>query len=211
MESWQVIVSSLGGSVALNVVLAFLFREWISTRIRESIKHEYTIKERRLEAELEGKLEGLKAGYQIAAQDRQVRFSKLHAEQAELIKDVYVFVSETLDFLTAMSLDRAEERKAIQKTNQLRRLLEHLVKFNRHQILLPGDIAQLTNNALKSLAEQIQNVDTKARFDIEDLNLECRKLLSELAREYRNLLGTTSFTDESPQTEQGSNSPIEIP
>ena len=64
MGYWTTVLSSIGGSVGLTVLVGFLLRDWISTRIHKSIEHEYSVKEVKLKAELEGKLEGEKAAYQ---------------------------------------------------------------------------------------------------------------------------------------------------
>jgi hypothetical protein len=95
MSDWQVILSSAGLSVALPSILVFLLREWISTRIRKSIEHEYNEKEIRLKAELDGKLEGAKAGYKKVLDENQIKFSRLYADQAEAAKTLYRLIHQT--------------------------------------------------------------------------------------------------------------------
>ncbi len=82
MEPWQIILTVIGGSgLATAIVQGTLL-----ARIRRSIEHEYSVKETHLKAELDGKLEGLKAGYQKALDENQIRFSRFDADQAGLAK-----------------------------------------------------------------------------------------------------------------------------
>lgn len=96
----QIILTSLGASTVLTTLLTFLFREWISTRIRCSIQNEYTTQQERLKsdlqsqieekkAQLQGELEGLRAGYRKTLDENQVRFGKLHVDQAEVLRELY--------------------------------------------------------------------------------------------------------------------------
>jgi hypothetical protein len=89
MEAWQVIVASLGGSTMLTLALAFLLREWISTRIKKSIENEYKVKQMELKAELDGKLEGTRAGYKKVLDENQIRFSRLHEDRANAIRELF--------------------------------------------------------------------------------------------------------------------------
>ncbi len=89
MNTWQTILSSAGISAFLSAGLVFFLREWISTRIRNSILFEYKTKEEKLKFKLQGELEGTKAGYKKVLDENQIRFSKLHAEQAEVLKELY--------------------------------------------------------------------------------------------------------------------------
>ena len=73
----------------MTLALVFLLREWISSRIKKSIENEYKVKQMELKAELDGKLEETKAGYKKVLDENQIRFSRLHAEQADAIKVLY--------------------------------------------------------------------------------------------------------------------------
>jgi hypothetical protein len=91
----------------------WIMRTWISEKIRSQIKSEYDEKlatlQARLKSEYDEKLEThkaqlkaqgdveiekLKSDLSIAAAQRQVRFSKLHERQAEIIAEVYNSLTE---------------------------------------------------------------------------------------------------------------------
>ncbi len=82
-DFWKILLSSVGFSTFLCGVLCFLFREWISARLRKSIQHEYDIK-----------LEGYKAGYQKFLAENEIRFHNWHKEEANAIKVVFGDVAE---------------------------------------------------------------------------------------------------------------------
>ena len=103
METWKTILSSLGVSAVVTAAFVFLLREWISARLRKSIEHEYKTKQIELRAELDGRLEGLKAGYQQVLDENQIRFSHLHAEQADAIKTLYQFLVRMDDKLRELT------------------------------------------------------------------------------------------------------------
>jgi hypothetical protein len=89
METWQVIVGSLVSSGVFSGLVVYVLREWMSTRIQKSIEHEYETKRIKMKADLDGQLEGLKSGYKRVLDENQIRFSRLHAEQAGAVKEVY--------------------------------------------------------------------------------------------------------------------------
>jgi hypothetical protein len=95
MGFWQTVFTSFGSSAVLTAILVFLLREWLSTRIRKSIEHEYATKEARLKAELDGEFAGVQAGYQKILNENQIRFSRLHADQAEAAKVLYRHIHKT--------------------------------------------------------------------------------------------------------------------
>jgi hypothetical protein len=87
------ILLSLLSSSALSGALLFLFRNWISERLKASIQHEYDQKleshKAKLEAESAIAIEHLKAQLQISATERSIKLSKVFEDQANVITDVY--------------------------------------------------------------------------------------------------------------------------
>jgi len=92
-------------------------REWISTRIKNSIENEYKVKQEQLKAELEGKLEGIRAGYKKLLDENQIKFSRLHIDQAEVIKTLYKYLVQmeretsnmVSDFWERISVDEKDK------------------------------------------------------------------------------------------------------
>ena len=89
METWTTILSSVGISTAVCAILAWLCREWISSRLKKSIQHEYDVK-----------LEGYKAGYTRFLTENEIRFSRWHEEKLKAIKDVYGHLATASYYLT---------------------------------------------------------------------------------------------------------------
>jgi hypothetical protein len=158
MNDWQTILSSTGVSVALSGALVFLFREWISTRIRKSIEHEYNAKEIKLRAELDGKLEGIRAGYKKVLDENQIRFSRLHADQAEAAKTLYRLIHQT-NWKMALWVSVLKEGPTDPNKMQTFQEKQHQdatdafnacrTFFLENQILLPEDICADADQFLK--------------------------------------------------------------
>jgi hypothetical protein len=80
-------------SGALSSALVFLFRNWISERIKASIQHEYDQKlethKAQLKAESEISVEKLKSQLQVAAAERSIKLTKVFEQQADAIAETY--------------------------------------------------------------------------------------------------------------------------
>ena len=62
MESIGIVISSMAASSIVCCVLGWLFREWISARLKKSIQHEYDVELEKFKALQRKELEGYKAG-----------------------------------------------------------------------------------------------------------------------------------------------------
>ena len=80
------ITSSVVFSGFLTSGLIFLTRNWISERLKNSIKHEYDLK-----------LEVYKKETEYLQKKNYLRFSKLHEERANVIKDLYSTLVTSFD------------------------------------------------------------------------------------------------------------------
>lgn len=110
MSEIQTFVLSLitGGSASALVV--WLARNWISERLKNSIKHEY-----------DAKLETLKSQLQLAAAERSIRYSKVFEETASTISKTYELLLRATDAVTAYTSlfesetggTKAERRKIV--------------------------------------------------------------------------------------------------
>jgi hypothetical protein len=92
-EFWLTVVVSSGASTLLVSALDFVFRTWISERLKRSIQHEYDLKLEAFKAEWrsqhETALERMRADLNIAVNEHYIRFSKLHERRAEVVADCY--------------------------------------------------------------------------------------------------------------------------
>ena len=111
-SDWKTIFMAWGGAAVLPLVLGYLFREWISVRLKKSIQHEY-----------DTKLEGFKAGYQKILDENQIRFSRFYSEQADTIKELYIRLSklkiELSNLTTAFKTVSEDEKEQYENEKKL--------------------------------------------------------------------------------------------
>ena len=108
MESIGIVISSMAASSIVCCVLGWLFREWISARLKKSIQHEYDVELEKFKALQRKELEGYKAGYKKALSENEIRFSWWYEEKAKAIKEVYSDLSELafcLQYLQTLETD----------------------------------------------------------------------------------------------------------
>ena len=90
-------------SGAFSSTLVFLFRNWISERIKASIQHEYDQKletyKAQLKAESDISIEKLKSQLQIAAAERSIKLTTVFEHQAATIAETY---SKLIAMITAI-------------------------------------------------------------------------------------------------------------
>lgn len=205
MESWQVIVSSLGGSIVLSAGVTWLLRVWISTRIRESIKHEYDVEMEKIKGRIQGEIEGAKAEHQKAVNENQIRFSKLHAEQAETIKTLYRMLHDyfyTLRQVCGQAPANDGESQTQLHVRFLKEWTDALDYFSRNRILIPlglcvrlkfffdEALSFFVAVDLSRLDEVVQNYDPKKQ----------QVILTEIENAFRIRLGaeTANAPSETP-------------
>ena len=100
-EFWRALGAGVGGAVTATALLVWLGKTWMTQRIQRSVDDVYKAKEQQRQAEyntvlethkahLSRELEGWKAGYQKALDENRVRFSRLHADRADAIRQLYL-------------------------------------------------------------------------------------------------------------------------
>lgn len=220
METWQVIVSSIGGSSILSLALVFLLRTWIGTRIRKSIEHEYEVKQIELKAQLDGKLEGVKAGYERVLAEHQIRFSRLHTDQAEAVKMLYKLVHRTHSRLAALVSplklvpdDPREQQEFEKKQHQEAPEAFNACNafFQENRILLPEDVCDemgrflsLARNAYQDFGNRTTDL---AKWKEADVAMQgpATSLKKKLEARFRLLLGLLPGTGEAAPEAGGTN------
>lgn len=213
MDFWSVVLSSVGGSVALNLALAFLLREIISSRLKRAIDHEYKIKEALMKAELDGKLHAAEAATERLLDEHKTRFSKLHAARANAIKQLYrslITLEEEVGaairpFRSAGTTAADEEKQrhaaSVAYSNFSRLFTKNRIYFTEHDC---GLIEKLRDQAKKAYIDYTtydvlpdETMDVKERIEERKLQAEAYKamvesfpkLRQELEKEFRKTLG----------------------
>jgi hypothetical protein len=86
-------VISLATSGVASAVVVWIARNWISERLKNSIKHEYDQKLEMLKAQLKAAsdldLEKFKSQLQIAAAERHLQFSTVFSKREELLRELH--------------------------------------------------------------------------------------------------------------------------
>jgi hypothetical protein len=100
MSDLITILSSGALSLLLSGALIFLFKNWISARIKSAIQYEYDQKlethKAQLQAESDIEIEKFKSQLQIVAAERNLRFSHIFQHTAEAIVKIYQLLLELL-------------------------------------------------------------------------------------------------------------------
>lgn len=142
------IITSVGASGLIGGAIVWLFRSWISERLRSSIQHEYNQKleahKSKLQYENETAIERLRSELHIAATERNVKITKLNEEMAETISRTFALLNNlriaVLDYTKPIEMS-GEPSKEEKKATVARRMMELEEYFFPRQIYLPRDLA----------------------------------------------------------------------
>jgi len=123
MSDLTTIFLSGGLSALLASALVFLFRNWISERIKGSIQHEYDQKlethKAKLQAESDISIVKLTKQLEIAASEHSIKLTKVFERQAEVITTTYakllLLLNSAEDFTMLMGGSTKEEQLEIAK------------------------------------------------------------------------------------------------
>ncbi len=168
MQELLTILSSVG----LSGLLVILLREWISTRLKSAIQHEYDQKlethKAQLQARNEIELARLKADLEIAAAQRTFRFSHVFEKTAEVIASVYRHllslrqaVEEYTEILGVPHDDPARNKRREAVSDAFRQLAQYYLP---HKIYIPKKSAKKIESVWKNLDLQIANVGMMSMY-----------------------------------------------
>ena len=190
MELWQSLLVAVGGNAALLLVLAFLGRSLMSTILTKD-------------------LEKFKADLQVAAVERQVRFSKLHEKRAEVLAELYKLLVaatwQTTNFASPMEWVGEPDKKTLYVT-AINAIAEYFRFFDQHRIWLPADLCAPLEDFAKRLRtptmgfgvylkfEHPNESTEKEKFDAwnkawDAVQTDIPKLRSAIEAQFRSLLG----------------------
>ena len=202
------VVTSAAVSAALTGLLLWLTKSWIAERLKNTIKNEYDQKleshKASLKAASDVEVEKLKADLTILANERHIRFSKLHEIRAEvivetyfLLKELYLAMADYVKLLESVGDKTREERLEV--------VVESLHKFKEFYkskaIYLPKNLVDkldYINNQLTYLSNiYTSNIDTMHGQNngdqwlevFETTKVQSKQSLIELEGEFRRLLG----------------------
>lgn len=198
-------------ATALTGALAFLGRNWISERLKASIQHEYDQKlethKAQLKSQTEAEIIRLKAQLEIAAAERNVRYSKVFEHTAEVIATTYaklLALKDAADDYTQPLAPSDPNREEAAKRYQ-QKAAEFLHYFLPNKIYIPRETSErirVLSNTLTRAALQFSMAMADAHSQSRDPETygklfnaffksseEVPQLLELLEDEFRKLLG----------------------
>ena len=191
-------------------IFNFIFRTWISERIKNSIKSEYDQKlethKAILKSQADVELEKLRAQLALAGAEQQIRYNKLHELRAEIVagtyerlKDLYIKLSEYVKiFESSGDLPKKERRELAAHSHEI-----FSKYFHTKLIFFPKDTAE----KLEKINLDLIRVFNQFTFGVEMapavggnpainwmnvidvINGDIKDALSDLEVEFRSLLG----------------------
>lgn len=199
-------------SGALSSVLVFLFRNWISERIKASIQHEYDQKlethKAQLKAESEISVEKLKSQLQVAAAERSIKLTKVFEQQADAIAETYsklVTMITTVEEYTSVVEYENTPSKAIRRKKVGEKMTEFYDYYKPRRIYLPKE----TQSSIDAFAKQLGVTTMTFMFNVEQnrqrptenpeddtwmktlnfMNKECVQIMNNLDSDLKKILG----------------------
>ena len=194
-------IATILSSGALSSLIVFLFRNWISERIKNSIQHEYDQKlethKAQLKAESDIVIEKLKSELQTASTERSIKLTKVFEEQARVIAETYKRLHVLRDAADACTSANDQER-----IESLKRFREMMVEFRNYylpiKIYIPKDSSKKIEEfhyTLESATRKFQMANQYAA--LKSVNTEpFERLMSEYSESWDKILGMLQALEE---------------
>jgi hypothetical protein len=199
-------------SAGIATLLIFIFKSWISERIKGSIQHEYDQKlvayEAQLKAASDVSIEQLKSQLQITAAERSIKLSKVFEQQADTIAETYAKLVDIISAIgeyTAIMEFSTTPPKAERRLKVGDKMMGFLSYYRPRRIYLPKE----TQAKIDAFVEQLHQITMKFMFDVEQrlqrpvekaeddtwmktimyLNKDCVEIMSALDADLKRILG----------------------
>lgn len=147
-------------STLLIAALVFLFKSWISERLKNAIKHEYDQKleahKATLQRDTEIAIEKLKSRLNLVALEHSVKFSRLDSKRADTVEKIYSllvrFHRSTHIFVSVAGYGNQSKEEEL---NVAKESLSDLMRyFLDHQIYLPQDLCDQIQLLISSISRK---------------------------------------------------------
>jgi len=147
-----------GVAAATAGLIVFIFRTWISEKLKNSIQHEYDQKMELFRAQLNAKsdkeIEELKAKLQIAATERSVQFSLIYTKSAETLAETYArliaFRQAVADYVSYIEY-KGGPTKAESRTVVGNKLADFQEFYRPKRIYIPRNLAAQIDKFVQGL------------------------------------------------------------
>ncbi len=155
--NWQEVITTIGGEGVLLAAAAWLMKAIVSNRLAldaEKFKAE-------LKADADSEIERLRSTLQIAAAERQVRFTNLHEKRAEVLEEMNNRLvdlqqeGERFVFIDGFT-EEPGQREAYLKTNE--KLREFYLFVEKRRIYLPEHVCALLRAFMEAVRKTVIGV-----------------------------------------------------
>lgn len=195
-------------SVISSVIIVFLLRNWISTRIKDSIRHEYDCKLELIRAEIkllnDLELEKIKHQFKLQLTEMEIKTNWLQKRMATEIETIYKLLWDFRKKVSAyVSINQGQKYKDPKRVHEIfDAYWAFFNEFNLKRIYIPKKtvieieefITKLRKISVEFHKKVVREQDTKKEVDNWDeidtyVNNEVKNLFELLEENFRNLLG----------------------
>jgi len=161
MTPLEAVIVAFGGNLVLLAVLGFLARSLLSQLLAKDLKHFET----KLSQASAVAAEELKHHLSLVAHEHNVRFSRLHEKQAQVLENIYAKLLDFEDASSAMALadnDTPEHllEFSLRRAEDAGRELAQYIR--RHEIFLPAEVSQ----QLQALQDRVTSLLSTCSFNL---------------------------------------------
>jgi hypothetical protein len=168
MTPWEIVLIALGGNATLLVVLGFLARSLTGQVLAKDLEKFKAD----LVASSSATTERLKHELQLAAQERNVLFTKLHEKRAAVIADLYGLLVEahwaSQDFASPMEW-AGEPTKQEKYVAAMNKSVEFYRYFDKNRIYLPRELCEKLESFLREMRSKVIGFGVYVRLDESNL------------------------------------------
>jgi len=205
---WPTFFASIGGSAVVGLGAAYaIVQTFFKKKIEAEVQSKYDEALANLNAKNSQELECFKAAYKKSLDENQIRFSKWHDAQAEVIREMYGMLSE-LKIATTLLVDSIYppniDAEKIDKNNMDRYLEAYKSSnlfYHKNKILFPEEHvnkldALFKKVLLSSTGHMMNKAMQKSQPEASELHFKIAKenahsvgnILDDLRKEFRAIL-----------------------
>ena len=161
MTPLDAVLVAFGGNAVLLVVLGFLARSLFSQLLAKDLKQFET----KLSQASAAAAEELKHRLSLVAHEHNVRFSRLHEKQAQVLEDIYAKLLDFEDASAAMTLANNETPEhllefALRRAEDAGRELAQYIR--KHELYLPAEVS----SQLQNLLDRVTSLLSSCSFNL---------------------------------------------
>ncbi len=168
MAVWQTILLAITGNALALTVLGWLAKSVVAGWLSKDLETHKA----KLQSEGSVALERLKHNLELVGVEHQVRFSKLHDKQAEVIGQLYALLVDgfwAASSFASMIEWNGEPAKSEKYVTAMNALAEFFRYFDKNRIYIPPDICEQLDAFLQEMRHKIIGFGTYVRMNEEGL------------------------------------------